>query len=774
MDPITATTSPAQPSQTPPPVNNLPPINQPAEEKRSFFKSKKGIGIIIAGIVIVILIITGVMFFINSPKPQTQTPKTTVKPNNSAQENVRTYPKFKFTYQNPPPVTNPKTQLSSYFLKTSFSEDELASFGAKFGFPKVEKLEKEFAHFSDFTNPQARGFLVVNTKTGSFDYQNLSQENKILNPDVKKGAAEYLTQLGFSDNLVECDITYKNTAAPDITYIECHRSWEKLGAPLFNLPGIMNITNTTSLSDLKLGYNDTPISNPLITDVSTGQNGINRPNDFNTATFSINRDGIILTLTSNLRWITNSGQNNLLTPEEAFKNFTEHKSSETIALPAKNGDFDWEKVFESGTTTGKNAVITDYELIYSDVGTGQTQKEYAPYYLIRGNVLLDTGYRVNFVQILEASSKNTAQNQIAQAQNNLQLKTFQKTPSPTAKVTAKPSPMPSPTPRPFNCSTDAVSGVNNLGQNVMKYTVKINGVDVGLASFESAPNVFFLNHNATTLAQVENYRGALLKLIAEQFAWNYKNGMLPNSPDYDSNMPSGYDQDKAIYQAVKGMYDQLISNPNAVINPQLPTLSSPTALYFNQSSAISPCYLTGLSPTIFLYSEMATEFTVLPSFAIKTDPYTSSAWKITANKLGELSQNNVKTNYLYYEFNAAKVKFSAQEKGFVLSVNDIKPFAPKLAKEMKLNSKEAERLLFELEHAAKDLPKDTKYIKISLVPDSELNTKLPLRISPKPEFTNRYHFVLSKTNQDTNTVTPHIPEAKRGTSTLVELGASAR
>lgn len=769
----TGTDTPIVTPLTPPSVNEPPKQSVPTRSKRKLF--------IITGVFLLLgLVITAGLLYAIFSKPKAMvTQKETAKEKTEVKE-VKTYPKFNFTYGASPALANPKSELPSYILKSSFSESELASFGAKFGFPGVEKNENGFAHYSDFKNPKSRGFLVFDTRTGTFEFTNLSLENKIQNTDIKKGAEEFLGNIGLTDTLTDCSITYKSTVLPDVTYVECHRSWEALGVPLLNLPGVMNIPENKSLSTLKLGYNDTPIESPTIIDVSTGQNGVNRPNDFNTATFAVTKDGTILSLTSNLRWIESSSQSALITPDAAFTAFTQNRADQTVAVPAGNGNFEWNKVFPTGGVSGKNAQINDYQLIYIESEPGQTQKTYTPTYLIRGNIMLNTGYRVNFVQTIPATYKSTANIQIAQGvpRNNLQLQTFTTKATPTSTtplITAAKTLTPTPSPKPFDCSIDENlgEGVGSIiyGNRLIKFTVKINGANVTMATIENAPNTFFINEKVTTVTEVSRYRSEMFRLIGQQFAWNYKNGVLPNSPSFDG-LPTGYGPTDQAKIAVQGAYDSYIKSAAMVENPNLPTINSVTALSMHPSYVNNPCYLTGLSPTIFIYSENPTVFTVSPSNVVYSDPLLHrGTWTITANKTGVLTFENFTKNFLYYEFNP-NITFERQNEGFVVRKSELEYLFKKLAAKMKLNDKETTRLEFELNHALASSNPAKQYIKASLVPTGELNAKLPLAVSPQPQHINRYHFLLERLDSNIEMNEPTIKTVIRGNSTLVEIGAS--
>ncbi len=776
MDPRVATTTPLPPEPSTPTMNTTP-ATPPADGKFGFLKSKKAF-IILAGTLFIVLVGVSIWYFLKAQKETAApTPPSATKPSNTLTQDIKTYPKFKFTYQTPTAFPQSKPTLLSYEVKHSFTESDISSFGAQFGFEKPDSTQDGLVHYADFKNPNSRGYLTLDTTTGGFDYQNMAQSNRIESTDPKLGALNFLKKIGLNDDLVTCDITYNINTLPGITYVECHRSWEKMGAPLLNLPGVLNIPETTPLSTLQLGYNSTPLSNPSIINVSTGQNGVNRPNDFNTATFAVSSDGTILSIVSNLRWITQENEENLVTPSQAFEILQQNKADQTIAIPAGTGDFNWDKVFPLEGVTGQNASINSFELVYVENELSQKQKTYIPTYLFRGNVRTNTGYSINFVQTVPAvlnSSQPISENT---PKDNLQLQTFQLSPTLTRAPITKATITPQPTIAPYDCSDDSnisSSGIKGYTQPIAKFTVNINGAQVQLASLESYPNTFFLNQGLSEKAVVQKYKSELYRLIGEQIAWNYKNGKEPNIVELPANTPSGYIQDQTAYMTAKGVYESLINNPNAVINPQLPTLIATTALSLSPNYAANPCYLTGLSPTIFLYSNNNTIFKVKPSYTTKTEPILSNyVWTINANKNGMLTSSNSTNEYLYYEFDKQFVDFEKQEKGFVMDKEDIKPFAPKLAKLMKLNTKESERLLFELELAAKELPADTEYIKLSLVPQDELNSRLPLRVSPKPEYSNRYHFLLSKVDKQTKQSMPTIHEVKRGKSTLVEIGASA-
>lgn len=732
MDPRTTASTPYPPEPSAPIADNVPTVPQ-TNGKFSFLKSKKTF-IILATILFLVLIGLSLWYFLKSRDEMTAiTPPSKIQPNNTTDQNIKTYPKFEFTYTPILDVPGTPPDLYEYTLKNTFTTEDIASLSSHFNLSNPS-VEKTIVTLKDTSQSSTSGYMVLNTETGTFEYQNTGSRVKITGSDLKASAVNFLSDLGLNE-AIQCDITYENLEIPDTTFVECHRSWELLGAPLLNLPGLMNISENVSFSDLRLGYNSFPLSNKNIVNVSTGQNGIERPNDFNTATFAIRNDGTLVSLTSNLRFIEGKQKVELITPSDALTLFSQNKADTTLALPSGAGNFNWDSVFPKDKTATGNASISGIEISYKDNGPLEKQNTYSPTYIIRGNAELNSGYSVNYVQSISAKKNVLSSAQIADlsSRNNLQLGTFSlsTTPkitgaAPTKGQDGKSPARPTPTIRPpFTCDQTSIFNTGDpLDQS--KIVVQLPSgerITVMHVTWSLEVNTFWLLQ--------DNLTNEKLKQIRAEFRELATTGYLKDIP-----------------------YASFFS------------------AYFQEEHE---CYLTGASPSIFLYSNTPTEFKVTPKYALYVDPSLSKgSWDVSVNKNGIVSVNNVSRNYLYYEFNKQFVNFEKQENGFVLLLEDLNSFASKLSKEMKLNTKESERLLFELKLAAKDLPADTTHIKISLVPTTEINKKLPLETNPKPEFTNRYHFLLSKADKNEKANKPAIPAVIRGSSTLIEIGASAK
>lgn len=723
--------------------NNLPPSNTeplpqptttPSIDQTTLPRSKKKIFILVGSILVVLIALTGLLYaFFSNPK-NTAIKKDTPKEKTESLD-IKIYPKFEFTYMPLLEIPGTPPDLYEYTLKDSFTAEDIASLSSHFKLSNPS-IDRNVAIIKNTSDASTSGYLVLNTETGEFEYQNAGIAVKITGTDLKASAVQFLADLGLSE-AVQCDITYANKQVENTTFVECHRSWETMGAPLLNLAGLINVSEKISFSDLRLGYNSFPLPNPDIVQVSTGQDGIERPNDFNTATFAIRNDGTLLSLKSNLRFIKEKQKVKLISPDEALALFSQNKADTTLALPSGAGSFNWVSVFPKGKTATGNANISGIEISYKDNGPSQKQNTYTPTYIIRGNVELNSGYNVNYVQSISAKKNILTSAQIAESspKNNLQLETFTlptktETVSPTTmklqpttkKTSTTPSPTPT-TPTLFKCDQSSVA--YNYENQLARMVVELSSgekITVMHVTWSPEANTFWLLHDNLTTEKLNQIR-AEFKLIATK----------------------GYLKD------------------------------IPYANYFSLSFQEQyKCYLTGATPSIFIYADNSTEFTITPFHTLYVNPpLVNGSWSVSTASDGIESVNGVKRSYLYYEFNKQLVDFSPQKTGYVIKKTELHKLLTKLSLTMKLNKKESERLVFEFNHALQNISPSKDSIKVSLVSNKELDEKLPLTVFPKPENTNRYHFLLEAVSLEKALPEPVVPAVKRGTSTLVEIGASS-
>lgn len=219
-------------------------------------------------------------------------------------------------------------------------------------------------------------------------------------------AINFLTESELYDPTITCNTTHKDYGHPSIIFVECHRDWELLGAPLISPVGLLNFEETKKLADTKPG--NTTLSSPIDTAVynaATGLDGRARPNDFNTITIGFFPDGRIHSVNSTMRLLSKIDKNQLetiLTPTEALQEIVDNKATLSISLPLGSGLTDWNKIYPTEYAVAQDAQIDELNAVYLEKPMSQGQKSYVPAYLARGTAQLSTGYKVKFVLAIPA------------------------------------------------------------------------------------------------------------------------------------------------------------------------------------------------------------------------------------------------------------------------------------------------------------------------------------------------------------------------------------
>ena len=183
-----------------------------------------------------------------------------------------------------------------------------------------------------------------------------------------------------------------------------------------------------------------------------------------------------------------------------------------------------------------------------------------------------------------------------------------------------------------------------------------------------------------------------------------------------------------------------------------------------------PIRITGTSPTIFAYGKVGTTFSITPKFKlIYADTATdiNGSWniKFKENKLLDINSNN--RQYLYYEYD--QQKFDVSTFGWNLTKGKINELAQEIGDKLQLLSEERKRLQFEFQQATRNID-DQSNFSVILIPFSEINTKLPLKIDPKPDNLYRFHFLISP-NHNSIKSQPTLLPIKRNGLTVIEFGA---
>lgn len=706
---------------------------------------------------ILFLIIGSFFFFWQRSKGTSQKTAPTPVASGSLPQIAKTAPSVAFSsYTNQATFPIVPSSIKQYVLKTDFSLDETKAFAKQFGLIQYKATDQDNPVFYS-EDKNTRGMLVFNKETGTFSYQSWG----ILKPTTigttsTATALSFLKQIGVYDDTITCGITYKRTIAPkDLTFVECHRMPDSLGAILLNPVGILNLPEHISLSSLKVGLvpEGSP-NNSTIENVSTGQNGKARPNDFNTITVGVFPDGNIFSVDSTIRWTQEEKQipsDSILSPQEALDQFTKHNATFSLTIPAGAGKLNWDTVYPQNKAEAEIATITDFSFIYIEKPINSKQTTYIPNYFIRGTARLKSGYVVKFVQTVSALRDTTVlgsstKKDLAQIQINPYYPTITQalSPSPTknADTINEPSVVTSPIISPVEITQEAgecdmegelaqnenLRQIINEGRVGQEFTLELPDLgNITIVSYAPYVQSFFLKSSSFVVQDMVDLRNKLEE--------SYK------------------------------------KNPGAFAD-------SPLAYYGLGSwnlRGFTSCYITstGISPAIFIYSEKPQNvgITLLASLTY-SDPLTiNNKWDILLDKKGLLyDQHYNKRDYLYYEYDASKVIFKEQKEGYVVRKGGWEKVAENITSQLELNEKESQALFFDIKNA---LPKvKTEYMKISLIDEDEINQKLPLQITPQPETIHRIHLLLTPQDKQQSIISPVIKPLSRDGFTLIELGVA--
>ena len=774
-------------------------------------RHKKTVLIILSGFIFVVIVVLISTLFITKNSIHSKIP---VIPTPVALQNeVMDYASnLKFKKYTSPEKIIKENPLYTYELKDSFAREDVKKIAENFSLLDIASEEGSYVTYSETKDIKKLGTFTMNKDNGFFTYQAYSfLPASSSNP--KDAAVSLIKKLGFSDGDITCPITYQQKDAPDITFVECHRDWSRLTAPLFTLPGIINHGGNFSLSTMGgvgMVDSDGPLD-PNIINVSTGQNGKARPNDFNSITVGITKNGAIYSVYSRMRFITGKSQivkNSLKTYEEAFSEITKNPTY-SFSMPIGVGIADFRKVYKNDEAVALEAQSHELGMAYLEYIKGK-QKVYEPFYLLYGSAEITSGYTIKYVQAIPASKLSTAR--IAQeSTNSLQLRTFKPlNPTPTVGSSTPQNPIPG-TPIESggeNCRTGPTEVNNHTGA----YPLVIPGYGtmvVTIEDFGHPSNLWISSIDPidpgvdTTVVAARN---AFFTFIGYYFASEYQKGKTDTSKTVKGSggikkyLQAGgrigslpFDQNELIAavdsppmlkpsltKVIKSFEKHALSVDNGNVLPDVeytvPVAFDSLFFFERRRGGSGQCYLTGASgpsPVIFMYSDTPFSAEIINNSQITyVEPgLENKKWNVLFAKDGITQANGQKRSYLYYEFDRG-VNFTNTNMGYSIKREDTSDIINKIADELKLTSKETRYLHIEFEKALSDI-KNSTYIMVILADKDEVNKNLPLKI-PVGINTYRYHFLLSGTDVKMQLNNPKLSEIKRDGAVLIELGASPK
>jgi len=604
--------------------------------------------------------------------------------------------------------------VKSYTFNSGFSLPFVSIIGQKLGL-KENKQEANTVLLYNSPESNNPAYLQFNLDNGKYEYNSYGSLALPEGPAVNTRVRNYLLGLGLIDETVGCDITYQRTSISDATFVECHRDWNKAGLPIYNFIGLLNIPELSSLEQVKVGMVDEyTMDDTDIVNVSTGQDGKARPNDYNTVTAVVDGNGNLLRLTSNLRMIEASvdfAQNDLYTPSEALNLFKSGSSTLSLVVPADQKAA-WDTVFPENTAYNLKANVTDFVLTYIENPFGG--KSLTPMYLARGTAETAEGYQVKFLQAVPAGrNQQTLSGEVAGLMaaavtppddEGLKLGTF----NPEQRRIEIQTPPPQAGP----CvpAESQLSPILNLGEFgiIGQFTINAQGE-------KRAGNWFLIPASISPLPNIDSVIAA-----------------------FDTYSLEGK---KAEVREMKKLNQEW------------------------QQFNFCPLRLTGSSPTLFVYGRKRQEYKISIDQAI-TYSYpeaVNNSWTTKVSYDG-LEIGSTKVHSIYYEYKP--LKFDKPATGWRVSKKGLAAFANKVGSRLGLTSAETERLAFELNLAAYKVESEELFV--GPIPQTEVDEKVALEVSPQVPVV-RYHFYV---DQASGKVTaPSLTPITRSASMVVEVGA---
>ncbi len=642
------------------------------------------------------------------------------------------------------PLTNSAVKV--YPLKNNVSSEEVRSLKEKLNLANA-KLKKSSDDYDLYTldGGEKSSFLLVNPKVGTFDFYNATGLKIAGSQNPQSVAETILRTLGMLDATVTCPVTFQKSDAKDVTYVECHRNWNLLGAPLLNPPGILNLPETKFMSTLSPGYADPngPRDESVI-NTNNNQDGLSRPVDFNSVVIGVQKDGSIVTISSTMRQLDRDKKittEKIIGPQEALSKVRNNQADFTIMMPAGTGTVDLKKVYPNNLAESTDATITDMVMGYIEKPLEDTQDSYEPYYIIKGVASLNSGYTVKFIQAVKASKPQIGfltnpfvKKAYAQDHgNNVPGTTSSPSPSPSTTTSPSPSTSPNPSPSGGACTpTPTPTECSKESDYAKVVTFDIPGYGkIVLGQVSTAPNTYYLISTTGSTNKTD-----MINAIAK--------GLCP-----DLNIP-------AEMQVCKTRFPKVFQNTNGV-QP-------------GYQSGDPHCYITGLSPAIFLYP-IQTESIIVSTGAKLTysDPeIKNNTIRTLVLHDGTIRANGTERQYLYYEYDPRTVQFSLPSKGFIVGRSEIPTQVNKIASELGLNENETNRLSQDVVNTIKT---KARYYFIGIANQAEVERNLPLSLVPKPDTMHRVHLVIHRVDSPYSVSRPEILPLQRNGFTVVELGA---
>lgn len=798
------------PTQNPTP----PPTSQPMSPPSG--NGKKNLIIALAFILVIVLAAVGYVLMQNKKlmtgtqnnpggsntgtSGEMKASPSPVKPINAVAPPTVTFNKWTIAKK---PATSP-TEADIYSFRTAYTMDDLQNLAKKLDAAGSVKKDKDFViAYTIRNNNKEVTLLTYNLKTGTMSYASSQGMALGAGATIEAKVYDFLKELNLFDDTLKATARYKRKSKPGLTYVEIHRDWQKVGMPILNSIGLLNLPENQSLSTLSL---TTKITNqPADADIQNttdGKDGLMRQTDYNTITVVVSdKDSKVTGIQSNVRQLaaTPTRKTGLVTYDQAVEHLQSGMYDFLLTTPSGTGDMPWDKVYPNNKAIADNAIVTDSLLAYVEKPVLTDQKEMMPSYIFRGYAQLVSGYRVNFVATVPAVStsmkmETTSKPQSKRgfslikevyAQDNSDTTqkqgTFEVTPGAGGTSATSGNNPASSVDNPILQTTRDANGVCRPAVENLSPILLIGGLKYGWANWrvwqgkESTSKDgfwYYIPEPGTTTTDIQQNLDQIIALLQS-----------PN-PMASTPVPTATTAPNTDPSAESPNDDTTQKQGTFIITPEQATITQQNVtqdeLTIRQQTKIlrdlgviadsCPVRLTGASPTLFVYGAEGTELTVQSKATLTyLDPVTdlSGAWNVVTHG-SQLNVNGYERPYIYYEYKP--VTFDRPDSGWNVNRSELDAVVKTVSSSLGLTKEEESRLAFELNHAATSLKGDQLFV--GLIPQTVVDAKIPLQMSRKPANTYRYHFYVGAASAS-EALAPHLSTISRNGLTVVELGSYA-
>lgn len=687
------------------------------------------------------------------------------------------------------------TSASVYTFKTGYTFDEAQTIATNLGINGKAQKNNDMAMIYSLpsdTDSNA-SLLAYKLSNGTFIYNSSEGVALPAGGTTEQKVITLLKTLGVYDSTLTSVSTYKDKTQQGMLYMELHRNWKSVGLPILSPVGLMNVPENVPLSTLSLASRTANLpQNTNIYATSDRTDGYVRKDDFNTVTVSIDETTQkVMVIKSGIRPFATAAPNtsSLLTFDQAVDKLKAGQYEFALTTPSGEGaDMPWDKIYPMNKAEAQSATVTDSVIVYLEKPSSATQTELMPYYVFRANAMLSSGYRANIIAAVPATAKPEAfllpfigvnaqagsfdsQGQ-QQGTFNMNATPTQAGGFPTTAVTLPPGTTVTPNPNGngetlCNPTASALNPVYNLG-----------GAIYGWANFRNDTGA--TNKNGFWYYVPTENDTALLTNLANILR-TLEGGVVGQPVNQATTAPQPT-ADVTVYQTEtddQGQKQGTFYVPTVAVS-EIPLQQGNLTVDkvrkiekvikdVSRIAEFCPLRVSGDSPTIFIYGESGANVQVQSGAEVSfADPVVTNigSWNVNIGTNGSLKVNGLDRDFIYYEYQNAS--FDRPSTGWNVKRTELASLVSGVSAKLGLNSKEAARLAFEVNHAASRVQGDKLFV--GLISQSEVDSQLPLSVTSGYAVHRTYFYVGAAGAQ---TVAPAVAKIVRSPSMVVELGSYA-